>query len=488
MRWKIIVVNAGIVLIVGLLTYLLLATSLNDVVSNPGERKRELTQALRAANSQLALDALRLERWLSEQANTDASRAVFGGGTPVARSESATAQANRIRDAAVSEPGFAKVAPALVLFVDSQGVAIGRNGSALMRGDNMAAAYPNLARALKTGNTMSDIWINRQRQEQMLASYAPIRGENNEVVGALVVGTPLNDERLARTSELSSGSDLLLGVETTSGKIEVIAHSGRNASGLVGTASSPVVTRLADAALRSRNVITAEEAFGDNVFGAAPLEGYALGPKVVLLAAVPASLVGGLSNLLWPVLGVTALGILLVLIAGTLLGNYFARPIAEMEDGLLSIINGNTALRFQIEHPDLGGLVFRLNSLLNALMGVPEDTTDEQGRPSTAPAANHFRDALAVDESSVSGQAVDQRVAAELAAEPADQYYRRLYSEYRTAKQKLGDPVDHITYDAFVSRIQGSERELEQKHGRPVRYQVQLREGSVTLIAVPLPG
>jgi hypothetical protein len=54
-----------------------------------------------------------------------------------------------------------------------------------------------------------------------------------------------------------------------------------------------------------------------------------------------------------------------------------------MEEGLLQIINGKTDLRFEIEHPDLGGLIFRINSLLNALMGVPE--TDEEGRTSTSP-------------------------------------------------------------------------------------------------------
>ena len=64
---------------------------------------------------------------------------------------------------------------------------------------------------------------------------------------------------------------------------------------------------------------------------------------------------------------------------GVLLGNYISRPISEIEDGLLAIINGSSDLRFQLEHAELGGLVFRINSLLNALMGVPEDTTDEQG-------------------------------------------------------------------------------------------------------------
>ena len=42
MRWKIIVFNALIVMVVGVLTYVLLATSLNDVVSNPSERKTEV--------------------------------------------------------------------------------------------------------------------------------------------------------------------------------------------------------------------------------------------------------------------------------------------------------------------------------------------------------------------------------------------------------------------------------------------------------------
>ena len=46
MRWKIIIVNAGIAIVVALLTYVLLATSLKDVVANQAERKREVAQAL----------------------------------------------------------------------------------------------------------------------------------------------------------------------------------------------------------------------------------------------------------------------------------------------------------------------------------------------------------------------------------------------------------------------------------------------------------
>ena len=167
MRSKIIAVNAGIVTVIAILTYVLLQTSLKDVVANPVERKKEVAQALRAASSQLALDALRLERWLEHSAANESTRNVLSLGTPEARSEAATAEANRLRDAAIGEPMFAKMAPSLVLFVDAQGVAVGRNGSALMRGEQVAKDYPSLSEAMKTGTTGSAIWINKQRQEQM---------------------------------------------------------------------------------------------------------------------------------------------------------------------------------------------------------------------------------------------------------------------------------------------------------------------------------
>ena len=57
---------------------------------------------------------------------------------------------------------------------------------------------PTLARAksLASGNTASDVWLNRERQEQLLVSYAPIRSDDGTVVGAIVLGTPLSDDRL----------------------------------------------------------------------------------------------------------------------------------------------------------------------------------------------------------------------------------------------------------------------------------------------------
>jgi hypothetical protein len=486
MRWKIIVVNAGIVLVACLLTYVLLMTSLREVVSNAAERKREVAQALRAANAQLALDALRLEQWLARQVRSSGVREVYLGGTPQARSEGATAQANRIRDAAVAEADFAKMSPSLVLFVDETGTALGRNGSALMRGDSMGKAYPSLAAALEQGVGGSAIWLNRERQEQMLVSYAPVSDERGDLVGAVAVGTPLNDERLSRTSDLTSGHALIFGVPTDNG-LELVADSGNTPDMALVVAAQPSVVAAAHAAAASGTLANASEKLADYYFGALKLSGYD-GARAVLLTAVPASLVGNLASILWPVFGVGVLALVLVIVGGALLGNYIQRPISELEDGLLAIINGNQDLRFQLEHPDLGGLVFRINSLLNAFAGVPEDTTDDEGRPSVEPSGRDFSEALSVDESYVTTQAVDPAVLAKLVSEPPDQYYARLFREYVAAKRELGDPVDHIQLEGFRFRIEGSEQEIAQKHGRPVRYQVKLRDGSVVLIAVPLVG
>lgn len=389
MRSKIIAVNAGIVIVIAALTYVLLQTSLREVVANPGERKREVAQALRAASAQLALDALRMERWLERGATAESARNVFGMGTPEARSEAATAEANRLRDAAVREPMFARMAPSLVLFVDGQGVAVGRNGSALMRGEHVAKDYPWLADALKSGHTGSAVWINKQRQEQMLASFAPLQNDKGEVVGAVVIGTPLSDERLQRTSDLTSGQTLVVALVGEK-SIDAIADSA--ASGEVLSAvSNPGVVAAARQAIGSGGIGSADAVLADRYFGAAPVDGYGK-TEAVLIAAVPSSLVPSLSGLLMPVLAIAGLGLVLVIAGGVLLGNYISAPISELEDGLLAIINGQSDLRFQLEHPELGGLVFRINSLLNAMMGVAEDTTDEDGRPSQGPSAQGFQD------------------------------------------------------------------------------------------------
>jgi hypothetical protein len=485
MRWKIIVANAGIVLILGLVAYVMLATSLGEVVQNETRARTTVAQAVRAANARLALDALQLERWLDQRVRADAVRDVFGGGTIEARQESATAQANKIRDEAAQNPLFSGLSPSLVLFLDARGVALGRNGSALMRGERVVDVYPSIKSVLADGKTLSDVWINRQRQEQMMVSLAAVRGDGNSVVGAVAIGVPMSDDRMQRASDLTSGQLLVFGVSSESG-LEIVARGGALPTEVLAQLAGTSGAQSAQSAIVARNVVVAQAQAGRWVYGVGPLDGYAT-DRMVVVAAMPTSLVPSLNGLLMPIFGMTALGLILVFVVGSLLGNYLSRPISELEDGLLAIINGNQTIRFQIEHPELGGLVFRINSLLNALMGVQEDDTDEQGRPSTSPTANHFQEALSVDESSIASRQVNPEVARALAAEPSEQYYSRLFNEYVAAKRRIGDPAEGVQpYAAFVERIQSTERELSAKYSSPVRHLLEVRDGAIVLVAIPL--
>jgi hypothetical protein len=389
MRFKIIVVNAGIIVLATILTFVMLTTSLKGVVSDPTERKHEVERSLRAAASQLALDALRLERWLETNVAADAVRGAFTMPTPESRQQAALNEANRLRDTASGDDQFARMTPSLVALVDAEGVVVSRDGSNLMRGEKLSQAYPALGEALKTGRAGSAVWINRQRQEQLLASWAIARGETGSVIGAVVIGTPLNDERLTRTSELTSGA--LLGVARSSDKgLEMVAESRASGAARPALTAGPVAA-AARSSTASKGVAVAEGVVEDSFVGALPVEGYGA-TDTVLVASVPASRVASLTNILWPVLAVGGLSLVLVVFGGVLLGNYISQPVSELEDGLLAIINGQQDLRFQIEHGELGGLVFRINSLLNAMTGVPEDTTDDQGRPSKAPSAQGFQE------------------------------------------------------------------------------------------------
>ncbi|HKQ70655.1 MAG TPA: hypothetical protein VJT73_15015 [Polyangiaceae bacterium] len=485
MRWKIIAVNSIIVLLVGVLSYALLRAGLGDIASNPAQLKSEAERALAAANSKLELDAVRTERWLATIANDKASREIFKAGTVSARQEEATEYSNRLLSSAVSNPVFEQMAPALVTAVDANGISLGRNGTNLGRGEDLGAGHPSLKAALAKGITATDVWADAKTSQLMSASYAPVRDEDGKVVGALIVGTPLNDGRLQRTADLTSGRGLILGIPTGQA-VDLKAKSSAVSPTILATLGQSPQKEAVLATVTSGHGAFITGGSVDELVTAAPLSGYGDGKRAVLISVSPASLIESINGLLWPVFAVTGLGVLLVCLGGFLLGNYLSRPVEELEEGLLAILNGKTDLRFEIEHAELGGLVFRLNSLLNQLMGVQEDDTDEEGRPSRPPAASDFSDALAVDERSVAAANVDAGLVASLKAEPADAYYGRLFREYITAKRSLGDPIDHITEASFVGRIRSSEGEMSEKHGKPVRYRIETRGREVILIAVPL--
>lgn len=377
MRLKLIAVFSVVVLLVGGLSYVLARAAIGNA-ADPAVATRALT----AAAAQIRVEGLATERWLASRALDPKVRQPFALGTDRAKGDAATDAANTVREAAAAAPELQGIQPALVCITDDKGVVLGRNGSGLMRGDDLGTVYPNLKTALEAGVPGSDVWIDKARSEQYFASYAPVRGEDGKLLGALVVASLLNDERVSSASTKTSGEALVLAIKTPAG-VQVVAKSS-NAGAL---ASAVEAKPAADGILKVLETAQPLDLAGfpdGHVAVGRNLEGYGDGKRAALVAiAAPR---GGaiVDKLLLPIGGVTALGIVMVIIFASLFEQWLARPINDMEEILLAIINGKPELRIELEHPMLGGLAFRINSLLNQLLDVQEDNTDDQGRDQSA--------------------------------------------------------------------------------------------------------
>jgi hypothetical protein len=484
MRIKIIAVNALIVALVGLLSFLLVRSSIGSATGNKDQLTAEAQNDVNGAAGRLQLDGLRAERWLAGAATEQATLDALTKASPSARGDASTKRCDDLVSRMKNAPLFERNVPTLVALVDASGRIVGRNSSNMNRGDDMAGVYPGLKSSLATGQSGSDVWYERDRY---LASYAAVRDDQGKVIGALVLGRPLNDT-LSRVSEATTGRALIV-VVPKGDTFEIVGRSQTVAAALDESVKAAAKDMLKNALSHQQ---TDNVRASDLLVAASPLPAFEDGRRALLVAAAPAALIQDPSGLaMLPIFGAMAVGIVLVIVAGWLLGNYITRPINMLEEGLLAILNGQTDKRFELDHSELGGLAFRIDQLLNQLMGVEEDTTDAEGRVSMAPNAANFTDAMAVDDKRMmqppSEITMDPESIRALASEPANQYYARIYREYVAAKRAIGEATDHITEQAFAARIQGMEQESAQKYGRPVRYQVQARNREVVLLAVPLP-
>jgi hypothetical protein len=151
------------------------------------------------------------------------------------------------------------------------------------------------------------------------------------------------------------------------------------------------------------------------------------------------------------------------------------------------VLNGQTDIRFELEHRLYGGLVFRLNSLLNQLTGVQEDNSDEDGRVSrsTGGAGASFTAPLHLDERHAEASIDDVEGATELRNVEPEDYYKGLYDDYLAGQEKTGAPAD-VKFAPFSNRMKQVELQLTNKHGKQFRLSVEIDGKDVVFVAVPM--
>ncbi|WP_219827596.1 hypothetical protein [Salmonella enterica] len=108
------------------------------------------------------------------------------------------------------------------------------NGSDLNRGDDIGSAYPAFKDAIAKAHPGSDVWTDKARADQYIASYVPVRDESR-AAGMLVIGLAINDA-LARVGEITTGRGVLLVTSTG----DVVANSGNAGEDVKGAVKAHV--------------------------------------------------------------------------------------------------------------------------------------------------------------------------------------------------------------------------------------------------------
>lgn len=473
MRDTFIGVFGGIVLIVSMLCFALMRLTLGDDASGAGQART----AVHAAAAQLEFETLRVERWLAVQATDPASHDAFEAASPEGRGDVATKFADLIAERAKSASAeISDILPTGIYVFDAKGIVLGRDNSKLSRGENLGEFYPDMLKKVLAGQTGSALWLSTALKHQMLASYAPIRDAKGAILGGIVLGRPLVD-RLKAANSASNETALFAAVPGVDG-MQVFAKTDN-------------ATEEMNAGIQS-----SKEALGNEqtaILGNLPaghdgaaraLASYGNGRQAVIVAVVrkPAR-----ASLLVPFAIALVIGLVLVATGAHLVDKYVSQPVADLEEGLLAVLNGQADIRFELEHKLYGGLVFRLNSLLNQLTGVQEDNTDEEGRPSTVPGAVHapFTAPLHLEERHAAAAVEDVEGALALREIEPEDYYKNLYDEYLAGQKKVGSPTD-VKFAQFTQRIKQLELQLTNTHSRPFRLAIEVDDKDVIFVAMPM--
>ena len=156
-----------------------------------------------------------------------------------------------------------------------------------------------------------------------------MRGDYGATIGAIVIGTPLNHERLSGTSDLTSGQALVFGVKGQGDKIELVVTSEQASLDVpLQIAQSGAAMDAAAASLGSNNVNIVTGASKDYLAATAPVSGYWYRQRRGPFALTPALLVPSIPGLLWPISSPwPAWAFSSSIAGGTVLGNYISTPI-----------------------------------------------------------------------------------------------------------------------------------------------------------------
>lgn len=491
MRTKIIAGGAIAVLLVGLGSYFMVKSNVESAFLAEVDSRISSDQILLARSIRLTASDLLGE--VNGQADQAPLGEVFNALDEPRRRDRGFEQAERVArwfgDPARGHGG----PPELVAITDDTGHVVARNADRnRMYNEDLAHALPAVQHALQ-GDPSADVWQKQDENKVLVIAVSPIRSAEGRIVGTLLVGYDLSNGFASTEADV-------LGRDVAFVSNDAVYSSSLDGAGQADALREYLFGPASAATTAARDSGTPSDAWiatlgGTEYVGVVGPLGLPTGHVAIVVMADRSAqhAKAGAVNI---ILGLMIAGLLIAIIYGFILGTSLLRPIEQMEESVLAIINGRTDMRIQIESQEFGGLAYRINQLLNVFTGTPE--VDESGRTSRPPAAARSfagsdLESVAAESPASGGEGgggggdVDPALAARLGAEPEDAYYARVYAEYVAAKQAAGENVSNITQDKFVQRLKANEKALIAKHGtRMVRFQVEVSGTQVNLKPVPI--
>lgn len=493
MRLKIIAGNLVVVLVVGLVSFFVVRSQLQEGLGT--EVEQQIANDATLFDRSWRLSARQFLDYVADRAETQPVRDAFGGLDESSRRQRAHQAANDVaqwfRDPARGRAG----APDLVAITDETGRVLARNQDPnRMYGTQLVQQLPALRDVLRGQEPRHDVWHKDDENKLLQTGVAPVLSDQGAVLGALVVGYDLSNGLAVREAEIL-GRDVAFLVEGNiySASISEGGPVGALKQHLFGPLEAQTTAALAG---RGSQPWHADIAGDEWVGVTAPLPMSAQTPVgyTVLANKSRHMQLADTANI---VLILTVLGTLLVLLYGFIIGTSFIKPVEQIEEGVLAVINGRTDLRIDVESAEFGGLAYRINQLINVFTGVSEEDVDGRSVSERPPAASWGEEsAMGVGGGGAAASAGgaagstdpidDPAVAQQLAAEPEEQYLARIYQEYVQAKAGVGETIN-IPQDRFTQRLSGNAEALAKKHGVPaVRFKVETAGSQVVLRPVLL--
>jgi len=476
MRLRLIAGNVIVVLIVGLGSYWVVHTELLAGLSRELEERIDDDSELFARSWRA--DGARLVEGVADRALSRQVRSIFVASGEERRRGRAFAAAQAVSKWFQDPARGRRERPHIVAVVDETGRVIARDTDPnRMFGQSLSNALPVVREVLDDGAPRFGVWLHENKLVQV--GVAPVRSDDGGIVGTLLVGYDLSNGFAKREAELI-GHDLLF---ITSDRIYSTSTSVGVKDALQRAIYAPPLASGTQAALSGKRTTPWEATLrGDRYVGvtaALPDVPDVEAGYVVLAHQGKSTALAEVANM---ILWLTLLGLFGVAIYGYVVANQVMEPIERMEDDLLAVINGRQDVRLEVDSAELGGLAYRINQLINLLMGVAEE--DEEGRAVTSSGgweAVSTTQSQELHETSGVPEPDDPEARA-LAALSEGAYLEQLFEQYVAAKRSLGEDVTSIPRDRFVQRMQGNAEHLVKKHGaRMVRFKVETIAGQVNL-------